>query len=103
MATDSNNNQKQQQQIKLFSQPKKCTKKVEKNGKTTLETLNLDCLLMILDRLDASSLMDLCDVNEQFRCKVLSYKHIFANKMFEMPEFLDVSKNLHRLLFHLWK
>lgn len=57
----------------------------------TLETLDMERFLMILDYLDSDSLMELCAVNDNFRSNICSYKHILASKLFKIDEFEDVS------------
>lgn len=56
-----------------------------------LDTINMDCFLNILDHLDWISLLDLSDVNEQFRTNIFAYEHIIKSKRFEIEEFIDVS------------
>ncbi|XP_031622480.1 uncharacterized protein LOC116340236 isoform X2 [Contarinia nasturtii] len=80
METDSNNN------VEIAKSDKTTTGDV----KHTLDSLNLDCFLMILDHCDAWTLMNLCDVNQKFRNKVCAYKSIFASKLFDIDEYTEV-------------
>lgn len=57
----------------------------------TLETINMECLLLILDRLDSNSFMELCAVSDNFRNNICLYQHILSNKLFKFDELDDVS------------
>lgn len=89
MEIDSNNNNKTL--VKTARNTHKCRDKIATGADLTLETLNMECFLMIVDHLDSQSLMDLCDVNEQFEANICAYEHIFKSKLFEVDEFIDVS------------
>lgn len=55
-------------------------------GAKNLSTLNVDCLLLILDYLDSESLMKLCEVNKYFNDVVSLYKHVLNSKLFNIQE-----------------
>lgn len=57
----------------------------------SLETINMECFLLILDRLDSNSLMELCGVSDNFRNNICLYQHILSNKLFKFDELDDVS------------
>lgn len=88
MEVDSNNNKKL---VKHDRNTHKRRDNIDDDPKLTLDTLNIDCFLMILDHLDSQSLMSCCDVNKEFRANICAYEHIFKSKPFEMDEFVDVS------------
>lgn len=52
--------------------------------KSSLETLNLNCLLEIFDYLDADSLIALCDASDYLKECIFEYKHTLGNKWFRM-------------------
>lgn len=73
-------------------------------AKTTLETLNFNCLLSIFDFLDSESLMLMCRVNDYFNMCVLKYSHILQKKWFRMedkysimPVFRDYGRFMRKL------
>lgn len=87
MDCDSNNNNKILDVIKIARGHNKSANDAE----ITFDSLNLDTFLMILDHCDAQTLMNLCRINQEFRAKVCSYKHIFASKLFEVVDYDVVS------------
>lgn len=75
--------------------------KVANNFEFKLDTINMDCFLNILDQLDWCSLLDLSEVNEQFRAKIFTYEHIVKSKLFEIKEFIDVSLSKSINIIHV--
>lgn len=89
MDTDSNNNNLEMANTKQFVSKTSIVNSID-SRKLTLESLALPSFLDILDYLDSDALMELCKVNNEFRKKVLCYKHILSSKVFEIAEFVDV-------------
>lgn len=92
--TDSNNQNEIEQSDEINNNESAIVCKTNENHKLKLESINLECFLLILDNLDSASLMELCQVNGQSRSNVLSYKHILSSKLFKIDEFVDVSCTL---------
>lgn len=91
MEVDSNKKKKIEQNDEINNEESTIDCQANENHKYTLETIDLECFLLILDHLDSSSLMKLCQVNDQFQSNVFSYKHILSSKLFKIDEFVDVS------------
>lgn len=53
----------------------------------SIETLDLNCLLKIFDYLQVDSLINVCEVDDFFKTRVLQYHHILSTKWFRMPEY----------------
>lgn len=94
MESNSNNRNKIEQSDEINNNDSAVVCKTNENHKLTLESMDLECSLLILDHLDSASLMELCQVNGQFRSNVLTYKHILSSKLFKIDEFVDVSYTL---------